>query len=41
MIKRVNYSEFKIISLIHKIKIITASDTEAVIFVSKEAFCAK
>lgn len=35
MIKRVKFKDYKILKIIYKVTIITASDNEAVIFISK------
>lgn len=35
MLKRVTYSQYQVLRKIHKVKVITASDTEAVIFIER------
>ena len=35
MLKRVSFEKYKVLSVIHNITIITANDTEAVIFIQK------
>ncbi len=35
MLKRVTYSQYQVLCKIHIVKVITASDTEAVIFIQQ------
>ncbi len=35
MLKRVSFEKYKILRVLHKVTVITANDTEAVIFIQK------